>query len=331
MSSLSCLPRSGRGCHRRFSARRVAEHPASTSGPVSRFAHCAAVVAVALVVASCGSRSSVSPRATSATHPVQQGPVKVLYAGSLIALMGNHVGPGFTRTTGYQFVGIAGGSTALANEVKGRLRRADVFISASSSADLTLEGAADGAWLSWYASFATAPLVLGLNPHSRFARQMRTTPWYDVITEPGFRLGRTDPNVDPKGALSVKAITEEAGLVHNSALLGLLNDEGDIFPEETLVGRLQAGQLDGGFFYSNEAKAAGIPSVPLGILRLEATYTITVLNGAPDRDGALKFVEFLLGPIGRQLLITSGLSPMVPPESVGSTPPASLGGVFRRP
>jgi molybdate/tungstate transport system substrate-binding protein len=38
------------------------------------------------------------------------------------------------------------------------------------------------------------------------------------------------------------------------------------FPEQTLLGRLEAGQLDDGFFYSIEAREAGIPFIapPLG-------------------------------------------------------------------
>jgi len=59
-----------------------------------------------------------------------------------------------------------------------------------------------------------------------------------------------------------------------------------VFPEETLVGRLQAGQLDArAFFYANEAKEAGIPTVTLGAIQLAATYTVTVLDKAPPRLG----------------------------------------------
>ena len=36
-----------------------------------------------------------------------------------------------------------------------------------------------------------------------------------------------------------------------------------MFPEETLVARLQSGQLDAGFFYTAEAVPAKIPTVPL--------------------------------------------------------------------
>ena len=44
-----------------------------------------------------------------------------------------------------------------------------MFVSASPAVNATLEGAANGNWVSWYATFATTPLVLGYNPTSKFA------------------------------------------------------------------------------------------------------------------------------------------------------------------
>lgn len=52
------------------------------------------------------------------------GAVDVLYAGSLVRLMEQELGPRFTETTGYRFVGFAAGSVELANEIKGGVARA---------------------------------------------------------------------------------------------------------------------------------------------------------------------------------------------------------------
>ena len=59
------------------------------------------------------------------------GPVNVLYAGSLVNLMEHGVGPAFDKATGNSFQGFAGGSGLLANQIKGKLRHGDVFVSAS--------------------------------------------------------------------------------------------------------------------------------------------------------------------------------------------------------
>ena len=58
-------------------------------------------------------------------------PVNVLYAGSLVNLMERSVGPAFEQKSGDRFQGYAGGSNKIANEIKGKLRRGDIFISAN--------------------------------------------------------------------------------------------------------------------------------------------------------------------------------------------------------
>ena len=59
------------------------------------------------------------------------GTVNVLYAGSLVNLMEHGIGPAFDQSGGGRFQGYAGGSNGLANQIKGQLRRGDVFISAN--------------------------------------------------------------------------------------------------------------------------------------------------------------------------------------------------------
>ncbi|HEX3982990.1 MAG TPA: substrate-binding domain-containing protein, partial [Acidisoma sp.] len=87
------------------------------------------------------------------------GTVNVLYAGSLVNLMEHGVGPAFDKATGGKFRGYAGGSNKLANEIKGKLIPADVFISANPKVNDDLMGAANGNWVDWYVGFAQSPLV----------------------------------------------------------------------------------------------------------------------------------------------------------------------------
>jgi molybdate/tungstate transport system substrate-binding protein len=96
---------------------------------------------------------------TSSPGTSNPGTVDVLYAGSLVNLMERAIGPGFDSATNGRFQGYAGGSNKIANEVKGRLRRGDVFISANKRVNDDLAGAANGAWVSWYITFAQSPLV----------------------------------------------------------------------------------------------------------------------------------------------------------------------------
>ena len=128
--------------------------------------------------------------------------------------------------------------------------------------------------------------------------------------------------------LAVKAMTDTADRLNLPALKQLASSTSDVFPEETLVGRLQAGQLDAGFFYTSEAAAARVPTVPLAGVNLKATYTVTILKGAPNEAGAEAFVSYLLGPDGQAILKQDGFTVIMPPEVTGTGVPASLGSVL---
>jgi molybdate/tungstate transport system substrate-binding protein len=243
--------------------------------------------------------------------------VNVLYAGSLVNLMERSVGPAFEKETGLHFQGYAAGSNKIANEIKGKLRRGDVFISASPKVNASLMGAANGNHVAWYVTFAESPLMIGYNPRSKFAADFKTKRWDKVLQEPGIRIGRTDPKLDPKGAFTVEMVTKAADLYHQPDLvektLGAAENPDQVLPEETLVGRLQSGQLDAGFFYSTETSDLKIPSIrPAPELQAKASYTLTILGDAPNAPGATRFVDFLLSARGRELLKEHGVDVIKP-------------------
>jgi molybdate/tungstate transport system substrate-binding protein len=246
--------------------------------------------------------------------------VNVLYAGSLVNLMEHGIAQAFDMATGDKFQGFAAGSNALANQIKGQLRRGDVFISANPRVNDDLSGAANGEWVSWYVNFAQSPLVIGYNPTSRFAAELKNKPWYEVMQEPGIKIGRTDPKLDPKGALTVQLLdrAEEVYKLPGLArrVLGAPDNPAQVLPEETLVGRLQSGQMDIGFFYSTETADIKIPAIPLPAeVALSAHYTVTVLRNAASPAGATRFVDFLLGMRGRAVMQEHGLDTVKPSAS----------------
>jgi molybdate/tungstate transport system substrate-binding protein len=241
------------------------------------------------------------------------GTVNVLYAGSLVNLMEHGVGPAFDKAMGGQFQGYAGGSVGLANQIKGKLRKGDVFISANPKVNDSLTGAANGNWVSWYVAFAQSPLVIGYNASSKFAADFKTKPWYQVLMEPGIKIGRTDPKLDPKGALTLTLMKQAETFYKSPGLsqkvLGAPDNPAQVLPEETLVGRLQSGQLDAGFFYSTETSDAKIPALSLPPqITPKAVYTVTILHDAPNAAGADQFVAYLLGSDGQSLLKEHGLT-----------------------
>jgi molybdate/tungstate transport system substrate-binding protein len=302
----------------------------------------ATVVSLVLLVSisACGSSSSASGTPTASAN---KGIVSVLYAGSLVNIMEHSVKQAFQQRTGYTFEGEGKGSVALANEIKDHLRTPDVFISADPHVNALLMGQANGNYVSWYLNLARTALVIGYSPHSRFAADFQAAAkglkaWYQVLEEPGVRLGRTDPELDPKGYSTLFMFQLAEQYYHQSGLtqkiLGSDENPDQIFPEEELVARLGAGQLDAGIFYLNEVKQQHLPYITLPdqinlsdpslasnyaaahwtnpktgktLSGAPILYTITVLNTAKNRAGGIAFASFLLSSQGQALLQAQGV------------------------
>lgn len=264
-------------------------------------------------------------QATQPAREAASGTVSTLFAGSLLNYMEHDFGPSFAKAGGYGYRGFGGGSTELAAQIKGDVRQGDVFISASSAADNLLEGSANGDWVSWYATFASSPLMLAYDPSSSFGKQLaQGKPWYQVITEPGILVGRTDPKLDPKGILITEAVEAAARKLRRPALTQALGSF-PVYPETALAGRLQAGQLDAGFFYAVEASSAHLVTVPLTPVYKYATYTVTILNRAANPTGAAALVRYLLSAQRKFTLKKNGLVTLKPQFSGRkSTVPTSL-------
>lgn len=265
---------------------------------------------------SCAATSGIGLIAGGTAYAqVEGGNVTVLYAGSLLNLMEHAIGPAFNTAGQGMIRGYAGGSNKLANEIRAKLRRGDAFISASPAVNDSLMGPANGDWVSWYVSFAQSPLVIGYLATSRFAADFAAKPWWQVLQSPGIRLGRTDPKLDPKGRLTLQLLDKAQTVYSQPGLaqrvLGAPDNPAQVLPEEILVGRLQSGQLDAGFFYATETSDLHIPAVTLPPEVAQAAhYTATVLRGAPNRRGAIRLVAFLLNGPGERLMRAHGLQPV---------------------
>src|SRR5580658_9659958 len=296
-----------------------------------------AIACTCLAAAGCSSSSSSTTAASttpsSSTSPSAtakpSGDVFVFSAGSLDTLMTKQVGPAFHAATGYTLVDTSHGSGTLAANIKNKVAVADVFVSASPAVDTTLEGAANGNWISWYGAFATSPEVLGYYPKSKFAKDLQTMPWYKVITMPGFLLGRTDPTQDPGGVLAVDALDQTATAQDLPALKTLATETSDVYEEDTEQSAIQTGQLDASFMYEADAISQDSPFVPLTGVNLAGDYTITIVKGAPHLAAAEAFIEFLLGPTGQAELTADKFNAVSPPTVIGTGVPSDLASLLK--
>jgi|GEM_PF-214044 len=301
--------------------------------------------------------STVVPTTAAATAPALihgSGTVNVMYAGSLVTLMEKRLGPAYNKATGFDFQGEGKGSVAIVNLIKGKAREPDIFISADPSVNSLLQGKANGDFVSWWVPFARTTMVVAWSPRSKFASAFvdakagkRT--WESVLEEPGLRLGRTDPELDPKGYRTLwlfqldEQRTKDTGEAER--ILGKSDNPSQIFPEEQLVARLQSGQLDAGIFYQIEAVEAKLPflELPAEINQGDPAqtsnyatvsytgnkgavyhgspilYTVTIPTTAKNVAGAEAFVQFLLSDAGQSVLSQEGLLSTSPVISGDST------------
>lgn len=290
--------------------------------------------------------SLVAPNA-GAGAGAGEGDVSVLYAGSLVSLMEQDVGPAFNLATGTKFLGEGKGSVALANMIKDKLRTPDVFISADPKVNELLAGADNGNVVRWYATLFRNEMVLAYNPKSRFAAEFKEVSTnapllYDILQRKELRLGRTDPRLDPKGYRTLflfdlaEKYYRQPGLTKK--ILGDAENPTQTFPEEQLAARLETGQLDAGIFYRNEAAEHHFPFITfprelnLSDPGLDAyygsttyvspkgktyqggaiVYTVTIPETARNREGAIALIDFLLSADGRKILDKHGLQPIQP-------------------
>jgi len=320
---------------------------------------------VALVVVGCGSSSSaVSPKASSTPSPSPTGTptlANVASAGSLQLLMDKYMGPPFIAQTGDEYQSQSAGSVGLGQEIAAGEITPNVFVPIGSAAMSLVEPA----FTTWAVQFAASPLVVAYYPQGPYASELKKTsegklPITDLFTlmaTPGFKLGRTDPAVDPQGQGFVEMVDlAETYLGISSttanAVLGGSNGSSQIFSETALEPTLQAGELDAASAYLPQAVQLGLPYVALpnqinfgdpsdasiyeaasltlstgtvvhgSLLDLEASVLSTTSNPAPP--AATAFVEFLLGSTARSVLKKEGYT-LVPPTLLGQASAAPQG------
>ena len=235
--------------------------------------------------------------------------MSVLYAGSLVTPMEGPV----KRTLledGIDFQGEPGGSKALANLIAAGLRSPDAFIYVDPRLIDTLGDRVETA-----RAFASTTLGIAWSRNSRYAALFDRVARGDLSLEraletPDLRIGRTDPQLDPKGRYTVATMSAWLGEARERRLLGADENPSQIFPEQDLLARVDTGQADAGFFYRTEAVARGYPFVALPSSAARSSgiiYTLAIMKNAKHPREARTFADFILTGPGRAILQRAGL------------------------
>lgn len=312
---------------------------------------------VALVAAGCSSSSSSGD--SSGGHAKPSGTASVAYAASLTFLNEQVFGPAFAKATGYKFQGTAGPSDGLSSEIAAKTIFPNVFISVGGKSIESLEPT----FTKWFVAYATTSIVLAYNPDSKYAPQFKAiasgkkplSDLFNLMEQPGFQLGRTDPNTDPQGRAFIYMLELARMKYHlpkdtvTKILHGPLASakSTQIFEEAALDSRLQAGQVDAASAYLSQAKQLHLnyislpPDINLGDASFADDYAkasititdskgqdtktgspltidITTISGAKDAAAGNAFVAYVLSPAGRSLYENQGGYTLLTPKLTGS-------------
>lgn len=270
--------------------------------------------------------------------------ITVAYAGSMGRLMDKGMNPSFTAATGVSVHGIGQGALALAHLIIGGAMKPDVFVpvSAGPAKLVRAAGLADKA-----VPVASTSMVLAYSPASKFAPQFaaaKGADWTKIFLNPDFRLGRTDPAVDPQGQY-VLFVLQLAGQYYKlpgfaDKVAGPMLNPAQIFAEPSLLARLQAGQVDATLGYKSAVVSQKLPFIELPAavnlsdpalaksVYAKASLTLKGKNGqiktihpsplvfyamalkaASNPKAAAEYVSFLTGPDGQSIFKRYGYGP----------------------
>jgi molybdate/tungstate transport system substrate-binding protein len=252
--------------------------------------------------------------------------LEVAYAGSMGSLMNGPVKKSAAQTLKLDIHGRAQGANALAQLIVGGSISPDVFISVTPSPMLTVlhAGKATAAQ-----PIAHTEMVIAYSPKSRFASKLDAAAksngnWWQVLEEPGFRFGRSDPSADPQGRNIIFTMMLAAKQYHQPDLvekiLGPIINPQQINMEASIQARLQSGELDAASAYkiqpgpfslpyislpkeinlSGESVHADNPDVSLTVggktyFPEPLIYYAAALKDAHNAKGATAFLEWITG------------------------------------
>lgn len=216
--------------------------------------------------------------------------IRVICAGSLIVPFERLAEAFEAAYPDYEVIVEGHGSIQVIRQVTELQQEADVVVVADQSLlPMLMYGSkvpgSESYYASWYIRFATNRLGLAYRPESRYAAEMGTGNWHQVLSRPGVSLGISDPRIDSCGyrALMACQLAEDYYLddtVFERVMGGFspaikVSEEGGTWtilvpevldPEKItvrgysvqLIGLLEAGELDYSFEYESVARQHGL-------------------------------------------------------------------------
>jgi molybdate/tungstate transport system substrate-binding protein len=281
--------------------------------------------------------------ATAVAAP--EGKLIIFHAGSLTVPFAEMEKKFEARYPEVDVLREAGGSTKMARMISEVGKPADIMASADYA---VIDKSLIPDFADINIRFATNQMVLCYTDDSKFADQIGSDDWYDILSEPGVIWGHSDPNLDPCGyrSLMVLQLAEKHyGIDGLCDQLIANRPEENVRPKSVdLISLLKTGNMDYAWeylsvavqhdlkyvtlpteinlsdyqyddFYSQaKVKVTGKkPGTFIERVGKSITYGVTLIEDAPNPEAAVAFLAYLLDPQGGlEILKRLGQPPFVP-------------------
>lgn len=205
----------------------------------------------------------------------------------------------------------------------------------------------------WYIGFVSNRITFAYTDKSAGAGDLTAESWPDVLSRPGIRIGRSNPDTDPSGYQTLQMLSLAQDYYDEPTLsqdvLANSPRETMVDTETHLLPALASGQIDYLGIYRSDAlqhdlrfielppeidlsdpaqakayEAASISTASGTRTGKPIVYALTIPTNAPNSAAAQRFVEFVLSPAGQKIMGDNGFTVLDPPVSGGETLPDSL-------
>jgi len=195
--------------------------------------------------------------------------------------------------------------------------------------------------------FASNELCIVFSKKSRYAKQINSSNWMDILLKTDVAFGRSDPNSDPCGYRTEMMLQLAEKQYRKPELFQKITSKDKIYirPKETdLLALLETNSIDYIFLYRSVAVQHNLKYIVLpdainlknaAFAALYATakveingskpgekqimtgepmiYSFTILRDAPNKEAAIAFAAFLLSKdIGQAIMVRNGQPSVVP-------------------
>jgi len=275
--------------------------------------------------------------------PGKQNTIVIFHAGSLSVPFKQLAIEYEKRNPGIRILMEPAGSLVCARMITELKKVCDIIASADY---LVIDKLIVPQYASWSIRFATNEIVIAFQEKSKYSSEIDSSNWIDILLRDDVTYARSDPDSDPCGYRSVLTLKLAEKYYSRQGLENKLTSKNRDFirPKEVdLVALVEANAVDYMFQYKSVAIQHGLKYVELPdyinlgdyakndvykSVSLDVTgstpgskmtvkgdyinYSLSVLSGSVNKDGAVDFVSFLLSKEGMEIFRKNGQDPIVP-------------------